>query len=315
MNQAIARQENKHQGLAEVAQFDGPNRLARLNMRELKEVAQVFIQSGSFTDVKQVAQAMVKIMAGAELGFSPIVSMTGVHFFNGKVSLGANLIASLIKDSGRYEYKVTEHTTEACSVHFYQKISSIKNAEIAVELKSLGVAVRYTFQDATKAGLTGKDNWKKYPMDMLFAACIRQGARRYCADILRGVTPETDVDAESEVDRTAFDGAAEPNVVEHHGETVDTTTGEVIDAEVVHEEESTSPHSSSPKTSTAVTNGQVKAAVDLAYKLQKEHNVDAETLAMQFLPEGVAKFSSLTEEQAAGIVPGLAELLNSKINA
>jgi len=78
---------------------------------------------------------------------------------------------------------------------------------------------------------------------------------------------------------------------------------------------------SSPKTSTAGAaqrsnapqNGVVQTAVDLAYKLQKQFGVDAETLAMQFLPEGVAKFSDLTEEQAAEAVPGLVDLMNAKL--
>lgn len=61
--------------------------------------------------------------------------------------------------------------------------------------------------------------------------------------------------------------------------------------------------------------GMVKTAVDLAYKLQKDHAVEAEDLAMQFLPEGVGKFSDLTEEQAAEAVPALSELLTAKVTA
>lgn len=312
MTQAIAVKE-KDQG---VAAFEGRNTLAKLNMRELKEVAGVFIESGSFNDVKQAAQAMVKIMAGQELGFSPIVSMTNIHFFNGKVSIGSNLMASLIKDSGKYEYKITEHTNEVCSIQFYQRIKD--------ELKSLGVPVRYTIQDANKAGLTGKDVWKKYASDMLFAACIRQGTRRYCADVLRGITPETDNGLEEEtVDRSAFDDQpeAEPPVIQHEGESVDTSTGEVIEGEIVHEEDSLSSQRTAPQAqpsgqSAAVgseSTGSVKTAVDLATKLQKDHSVDFESLAMQFLPEGVAKFSELTDEQAAEAVPGLVDLLNAKL--
>jgi len=263
MSTAIAtRPLDRGNGIAVVSDISGQNKLARLNMRELKEVAEVFIQSGSFTDVKQAAQAMVKIMAGAELGFSPIVSMTGVHFFNGKVSLGANLIASLIKDSGKYEYKITEHTAEACAVEFYQKINN--------ELKSLGVPVRYTIAEASKAGLTGKDNWKKYPADMLFAACIRQGARRYCGDILRGVTPDTDAD------------------VEHHEiETIEPeTTIDAVEAEVIEQ----APQSSTPQESTAATDGQVAPAVDLTTELTelcKELNAAGDSI--------VWKHSTLSE--------------------
>lgn len=285
-----------------VVHDSGQNKLARLNMRELKEVAQVFIESGSFTDVKQAAQAMVKIMAGAELGFSPIVSMTGVHFFNGKVSLGAGLIASLIKSGGKYEYKITEHTETRCSVQFYQVING--------ELKSLGVAVTYTWADAQKAGLTGKDNWKKYPKDMLFASCIRQGARRYCADILRGVTPETDVESESDVvPELQSDRVPEPITID--GEIVDTATGEIIEE----------PAASTPKASAASSRtetdttpaGAVQKAVDLAKRLNSEFEIDYESLVMQFLPEGVAKFGALTEEQAVEILPGIEELLKTKM--
>lgn len=198
--------------------------LAKINMRELKELAGIMLESGAFPDVKTAAQAMIKVIAGNELGFSPIVSMTGIHFFQGKVSLGANLIASLIKDSGKYEYKITEHTSDACSVVFYQNINS--------EIKQLGVPVRYTFADAQKAGLTGKDNWKKYPLDMLFAACIRQGARRYCADILRGVTPETETGAEQEVDRTAFQETAAAPAADANPVQVESG---IIDAEIVED--------------------------------------------------------------------------------
>lgn len=214
MNQALAI-KNRPTG-QNLALVEGNNKLARLNMRELKELAEIFVASGSFQDIKSVAQAQVKILTGAELGFSPIQSMIGVHFFNGKPSIGANLIASLIKDSGKYEYKITEHTDQTCSVLFYQRIND--------ELKSLGAAVTYTYADATKAGLTGKDNWKKYPKDMLFAACIRQGARRYCADILRGVTAEADTANDVDVDARVMDETA----LLESGDTVNTVTGEVL---------------------------------------------------------------------------------------
>lgn len=197
MTQSTALQKSQPAENLSLVKPPETSSLAKINMRELKELANIMMESGSFPDIKSAAQAMVKVIAGNELGFSPIVSMTGIHFFQGKVSLGANLIASLIKDSGKYEYKITEHTAEACSIVFYQNING--------ELKQLGVPVRYTFADAAKAGLTGKDNWKKYPLDMLFAACIRQGARRYCADILRGVTPETETESPQDIDRTAIE--------------------------------------------------------------------------------------------------------------
>lgn len=212
MTQALA---TRPQNVTSITRNVGRNSLAKTDMSELKELAEIFVQSGAWPDVKNAAQAMIKIMAGRELGFAPLVSMAGVHFFNGKVTVGATLIASLIKDSNKYEYKIVEHDEKACAVEFFQNING--------ELRSLGVPVRYTIEDAAKAQLTSKDNWKKYTKDMLFAACIRQGSRRYCADVLRGVTPDTD----SDIDRSAID---ETPVIE----------SAAIEAQIVEEDDLTS---------------------------------------------------------------------------
>lgn len=193
------------------------NSIAKVDMRELKELAEVFVASGAFSDIKQVAQAQIKILAGNELGFSPIVSMTGIHFFQGKVSIGSNLIASLIKESAKYDYEVIEHTGEACAAQFYALSGSHR--------VKLGVPVRYTYAEANAAGLTSKDTWKKYPADLLFAAVIRQGARRYCADVLRGTTASVDTSIDPELEQIA----AEPETTVVEGDVVDVETGEVIE--------------------------------------------------------------------------------------
>ena len=192
--QALAR-TNQKQPLSVVKPTGGRNGIAKIDMQELRELAEVFVTSKMFPDVTQTAQAMVKIIAGHELGFEPIVSMTGIHIFQGKVSIGANLLASLIKDSGKYQYKVTEHTNTACEIVFYQQVGD--------EWKQLGVPVRYTLKEAADAGLAGKDVWKKYPADMLFASVIRKGCRRYCADVLRGTGSDHDVADEVEIDARA----------------------------------------------------------------------------------------------------------------
>lgn len=41
-------------------------------------------------------------------------------------------------------------------------------------------------KEAQEAGLLGKDNWKKYASDMLFARAISRGAKRYTPGIFGG---------------------------------------------------------------------------------------------------------------------------------
>ena len=59
---------------------------------ELKQpmaIGEVFAKSGMFPDVKSQAQAVVKILAGKELGLSPFESMGSIYVVNGRLSLTA----------------------------------------------------------------------------------------------------------------------------------------------------------------------------------------------------------------------------------
>src|SRR5689334_17620419 len=68
-------------------------------------LGEIFAESGFFQDSKGKAQCVVKMMAGAALGFDPITSMTGIHIIKGKISLSANLIAAAIQRTKKYSYK------------------------------------------------------------------------------------------------------------------------------------------------------------------------------------------------------------------
>lgn len=135
-------------------------------------LGKVLAQSGYFADSREAAQAVVKVLAGQELGFGPIASMTGVNIIKGKVSLSANLIAAAIKRSGRYNYRVVTLTDEACRIDFYEAGERIGTSE-------------FTMADAREAGLGG-DNWKKFKRNMLFARAISNGAKWYCPDLSGG---------------------------------------------------------------------------------------------------------------------------------
>ena len=86
----------------------------------------------------------------------------------------------------------------------------------------MGPPVRYTIADAKAAGIAGKDNWKNHPKDMLFAAVIRQGTRRHCPDVLRGVSSDVDTEIAETVESVP-ELAATPD-----GDKFDPTTGEVV---------------------------------------------------------------------------------------
>jgi hypothetical protein len=142
----------------------------QLPIGELMNMAKAFAESGMFTDVKSAAQAIVKIQAGQEIGIPPFAAMTGIHIIQGKPTIGAGLIASRLKGSGKYDYKVIEASEKICSIDFYQGADKIGNST-------------FTIEDARKAGTK---NIEKFPKNMLFARAISNGVKWYCPDIFSG---------------------------------------------------------------------------------------------------------------------------------
>ena len=155
------------------------------DLAELTGIAKLLVASGYFdakgTADQAVAQLATKILAGRELGFGPFAAVQGIHVIQGKPGIGANLIASAIKSSAKYDYRVKTLTNELCEIEFFESVNG--------RLELLGVS-SFSSADARAAGT---QNMNKYPRNMLFARAISNGARWYCPDLFNGnavYTPE-----------------------------------------------------------------------------------------------------------------------------
>ena len=147
------------------------------SLKEPMAIGEIFAKSGMFPDIKSQSQAVVKILAGKELGLSPFESMKNIYLVSGKLALQSNALASLIKTSPKYDYHVDVITNEECKITFFQREGE-KRIEIGVS--------EFTFKDGAKAGLVNKDNWKNFPRNMLFARALANGVRFYCPDAACG---------------------------------------------------------------------------------------------------------------------------------
>jgi hypothetical protein len=140
-------------------------------------LGQVFARSGYFKDARDASQCLVKILAGAELGFGPMASMNGIHIIQEKPTLSATLMAAAIKRSGKYNFKLVELTSEQCEIAFFESGKALVPTSI------------FSMTDAKRAGLTTGSNrhsWEKYPRNMLFARALSNGAKWHCSDVFGG---------------------------------------------------------------------------------------------------------------------------------
>ena len=187
-------------------------------VNEIQVMAKAFAESGMFTDAKQMGQAFVKIQAGQEIGIPPFAAMSGIHIIQGKPTLGAGLIASAVKGSGKYDYKVQKLDDKICSIDFYQGTEMIGNST-------------FTIEDAKKA-LT--KNIDKFPKNMLFARAISNGVKWFCPDVFSGPVYVPEEMPEPKTEDVAHE-VIDPVVVvptmndKQHAKLIDTATSERIE--------------------------------------------------------------------------------------
>lgn len=164
--------------MSNIERYQSQQGLIARNITELEQLGMVCADSGFFQDSRDAAKAMVKIAAGQELGLAPIQAMTGIHVIKNRVTLSANLMAALLRKAG-YKWKVVKHDGSICELQMFDPTG--------FELGNTS----FSMEDAKRAGLTGNDNWKKYPRNMLFARCISNAARWFAPEVITGCyTPE-----------------------------------------------------------------------------------------------------------------------------
>lgn len=153
-------------------------------LAEPMSLAEIFVKSGCFPDIKSQAQGVVKILAGREYGLTPIQSITELYMVNGRVTMSAKLIAAAIRKSGKYDYHIDKMDNEECVISFFEVTFGKETVRTEIGKST------FTIKDAARAGIVNKDVWKNYPKQMLYARTISSGGRTFCPDIITAYTPE-----------------------------------------------------------------------------------------------------------------------------
>lgn len=146
------------------------NEITTMPVNDIMTMAKTFAESGMFTDAKDMAKAFVKIQAGQEIGIAPFQAMSGIHIIQGKPTVGAGIMASKVKGSGKYDYKVLQQDEKGCIIEFFQGKESLGKSE-------------FNLEDAKKAGT---QNIGKFARNMFFARAISNGVKWYTPDVFLG---------------------------------------------------------------------------------------------------------------------------------
>ncbi len=178
------------------------------NLDQAEKLAVTLSKSALLPDALRgkPADILVTLIAGRELGLSPMQAIRSMYVVKGKPVLSSDLMVALVK----------RHPE---CVYFKMLESSDTVARYATERKGEGkTEMAFTIQQAQQAGLSNGDNWKKYPAAMLRARCSSALARVVFPDLTLGVCdPDEAKEFSGEAPTTPPPQVAEKDVTPANG--------------------------------------------------------------------------------------------------
>jgi hypothetical protein len=152
--------------------------LAQVNipLSEMQEMAKIGVES-NFFGIKKPTEALALMLIAQSEGKHPATVFSQYHVIQGRPALKSDaMLARFQQAGGKVEWHT--HTNEKVSATF-------------IHPQGGSLTVDWDMQRAKEAGLTGKDNYKKFPRQMLRARVISEAVRAVYPGVLQGMyTPE-----------------------------------------------------------------------------------------------------------------------------
>lgn len=132
--------------------------------------------------VGKMADVLVTIMAGVEMGFAPLASLRAFHVVGGKPVLSADGMIALVLGSGKAVY-----------------FDRVEESDTAVTYETLRIGSKvprrctWTMAMAKTASLNNKDVWRAYPRAMLASRAKAELARDVYPDVLTGCVTDDEI--------------------------------------------------------------------------------------------------------------------------
>lgn len=138
----------------------------------LTHLAKTAHVSGLYNGVGGEAKIMMILLAAHDLGIKPTIALNGgIWNIQGKIEISARLMTSMIRRAG-HSISIKECNDKVCTLKG-------KRSDNGDEIES-----SFSIEDAKNAGLAGRDAWKKYAEDMLYARAMSRLARRLFPDVI-----------------------------------------------------------------------------------------------------------------------------------
>jgi hypothetical protein len=151
---------------------------ALIPFQEVRGMAEAIARSGLF-GMKTPDQALALMLVAQAEGQHPATITQEYDIIQGRAARKTHSVLARFQSAGG-------------SVQWHELTDAIADATFSHKAGG-SLRMTWTFEQATKAGLTGKDNWKNYPRAMLRARCIAEGVRAVYPAALGGMLVSEEV--------------------------------------------------------------------------------------------------------------------------
>jgi len=174
----------------QLATISEPTKLDNFtNVEELMKWAGTVIDSGLLPDsITMPEQVLTIVQCGRELGLSPHIALNNINVIAGRPVISSTMLGAMLKRKN-IEWIIEEdfatiQTPEGgadkrTTYRFYWK-SDVTGAV-------MNTAFSITWAQMAVAGYVSKQNWQKYPKEMMRARCMAYAVRALFPDVLLGM--------------------------------------------------------------------------------------------------------------------------------
>ena len=127
----------------------------------------------------KVPNALLRIALAESVGLSLGQAMSDIHDVEGRPCLSATAQLAVARRAG-------------VRTRWLRCDAEVAEIQMLIPGDDAPVTHRYTIDDAQRAGLTGRKNWRAYPDAMLRARCITAAIRAHCPEVLGGSVYDPD---------------------------------------------------------------------------------------------------------------------------
>ena len=173
------------------------------SVEEMKAWAITILDSGLLpSSINSPEEVITIVQHGKELGLTPHIALNNIHVIQGRPTMSSTMLGALLKKRGiewRWDedfdavkgedgkaQKLDDGTlNRRTTIHFFWMSQSLG--------REMDATHSVTWAQMALAGYVTKDNWTKYPKEMLRARCMAYAVRALFPEVLSGFYTELEM--------------------------------------------------------------------------------------------------------------------------